>query len=167
MVLNIFEIHITGEKGINEELSSLNIKNIIVDLLRPDNTLLRTEYMSSFIKKFYTIEDCKNYVDTLSKSLKSKIIRVKIETPYCKDFIEHSLYIESHFSPKEEDIKYPLSRNKRSGKIMATDRTYTKSLYDKFRDKWKNEDIELCIYDSFIEEDKDWFNLYLKNIFNF
>jgi hypothetical protein len=47
--MEIFEIHITGSHGINQELDSLGIKNIIVDLLTPEHKLIRTEYMSSFV----------------------------------------------------------------------------------------------------------------------
>ena len=49
--LKTFEIHITGKKSIINEFNNLKIKNIIVELLKPDNSLLRIEYMSSFIKK--------------------------------------------------------------------------------------------------------------------
>ena len=38
--MQYFEIHITGESGINSELDKLDIKNIIVDLLYPIKTFL-------------------------------------------------------------------------------------------------------------------------------
>jgi hypothetical protein len=43
---------------------------------------------------------------------------------------------------------------------MVTDREYDKQNYFEFRQKWGHEDIELCLYDTFITEDKDWFSLY-------
>lgn len=46
-----FEVHITGDYTINSKLDALNVKNIVVDLLKPDKTILRTEYMSSFVVK--------------------------------------------------------------------------------------------------------------------
>ncbi len=156
--MKIFEIHITGQPSIIKELDSLGIKSIIVELLWPDHSLLRTEYMSSFVEKFHTYEDCKVYVDALVLRLKSPIIRVKIESPYYEDYAQQSLYMESHFTPFNN--VYPISRNKKSGKLMATDRTYIKSDYAWFLKKWKNEDVELCLFDSFVQEDRDWFNLY-------
>ena len=69
-----------------------------------------------------------------------------------------ALYAESHFNPFNK--VYPLSKNQRSGKLMGTDREYKVDKFDTFFDKWKNEDIELCLYDTFVEEDFDWFRLY-------
>ena len=43
---------------------------------------------------------------------------------------------------------------------MATYREYSQFNYNSFKEKWQNEDIELCVYDSFVKEDEDWFNLY-------
>lgn len=161
--MNIFEIHITGEKGINEELEALGVKNIVVELLQPDKTLLRTEYMSSVVKSFEGLPECFKYIDGLLGQLESKILRVKIETPYLLEYVKRSLYMESHFMPNIwEKTMYPKSRNARSGKIMATDREYDQSKYPEFRAKWKGEDLELCVYDTFVDEDKDWFDLYKK-----
>jgi hypothetical protein len=159
--MRTFEIHITGEESINSELDDMKIKNIIIKLLRPDKTHFRTEYMSSFISKFKTYEECKTYVDDLVSKLKSKIIRVKIECPIYHDYILRSVYVESHFVPNEKYVgSYPMSQNQKSGKIMCTDREYDKTKYNSFIDKWKNEDVELCLYDDYIREDFDWFKLY-------
>lgn len=160
--MKTFEIHITGaDESINKELDSLGIKNIVVELLHPDKTVLRTEYMSSFISKHETADDCMEMVRTLTQIVMySKIIRVKIESPVYDEYIEKSLYMESHFIPKSDDATYPLSRNARSGKIMGTDREYDISKYGEFMEKWKGEDLELCLVDSFVEEDADWFALY-------
>lgn len=68
--------------------------------------------------------------------------------------------MESHFTPRPGQTKYPISQNFKSGRLMATDREYDKQKYFEFRQKWDHEDIELCLYDTFITEDKDWFNLY-------
>ena len=157
-----FEIHITGEKAIIDEFQSIGINTINVDLLDLDLQMIRTEYMSSFMKEFETYTDCKKYVDNLVKSLKSEVIRIKIESPVYKEYFEQSLYIESHFRPDTCNRKYPISRNQKSGNLMATDRTTIKIAYTDFIYKWKNEQVELCLFDSFIEEDKDWFDLYKK-----
>lgn len=156
--MKLFEIHITGEKKINEELSALNIKNIIVDLLYPDLTLLRTEYMSSFIIKKESYNEVEEYIIKLLKQLTCEIIRVKVETPYYTEYLDKALYLESHFKPFND--KYPISNNAKSNKLLATDRTYNKTDFDNFINKWKNEDVEMCIYDSYVTEDKDWFDLY-------
>jgi len=153
-----YEVHITGDKEINSELDKLNIKNIIVELQYPNGEPLRVEYMSSFIIRFESFTRCFEYVSALASKLKSNIIRVKIESPYYPEDIDISLYMESHFIPR--DNKYAVSKNLKSGKLMGTDRTYNKSEYIDFMKKWEGEDIELCIYDSFIEEDDDWLSLY-------
>ena len=58
--MKTFEVHITGiNQEINKELDQLNIKNIIIDLLKPDGSLLRTEYMSSMVYKFESFSECK------------------------------------------------------------------------------------------------------------
>lgn len=163
IITKIFEIHITGEKSINEEFNKLGFKNITVELLTPENTLFRTEYMSSFIIKEQTFGNCVNYVESLLNKLKSKIFRVKFESPYYEELIPFSIYMESHFLPTDNkwNYSYPVSRNKKSQKLMATAREYNKDKYQLFLNKWKGEEVELCLLDSFKEEDKDWFELYM------
>ena len=158
--METFEIHITGSKGINEQLDRLGIKNIIIDLLKPNYRVLRTEFMSSFISKHTNFEECKKYVDSILANLSCEIIRVKIESPYYEHYKDQSLYLESHFRPF--NLEYPISRNIKSFKDLATDRTYEKSQYEAFKKKWKRADVEMCLYDTFVEEDKDWFDLYQK-----
>lgn len=162
--METFEIHITGSKDINEQLDRLGIKNIIIDLLKPNYKVLRTEFMSSFISKHTNFEECKAYVDSIVAKLTCEIIRVKIESPFYRHYIDKSLYIECHFEPKPNTAtNHPISRNTRSGKLLATDRDYDKSRYDLFRIvNYLNGEIELCLYDTFVEEDKDWFDLYQK-----
>jgi hypothetical protein len=159
--MEVFEIHITGSHGINQELDSLGIKNIIVDLLTPEHKFMRTEYMSSFTIQKATYKETKAYVDELVNQLKSKIIRVKIESPYYEHYKDNSLYLESHFKPFNSS--FPISMNQRSKSLMATARMYEKDQYEDFKKLWSNEDVEMCLFDSFIEEDKDWFDLYLVN----
>lgn len=158
--METFEIHITGSKGINEELDALGVKNIIVDLLTPERELFRTEYMSSFILKVENYATAGIETFALVRKLKTPIIRVKIETPYYEHYVDKSLYIESHFTPINNSL--PVSRNVKSGKLMATDRCYYKESYCNFREKYKNAEVELCLFDTFVEEDKDWFDLYQK-----
>ena len=160
--MEIFEIHITGSKDINEQLDRLGIKNIIIDLLKPNKEVLRTEYMSSFISNHNNFDECKEYVDNLLTKLSCEIIRVKIESPFYRHYIDKSLYMECHFEPKN-DNHFPVSRNTKSGKLMATNRCYEKEKYGLFRIvNYLNGELELCLYDTFVEEDKDWFDLYQK-----
>ena len=155
-----FEIHITGAAGINLEFDTLGIKNIMVQLLKPNMTTIRTEFMSSFIREFETYEECYDYVQTLVAGLISKVIRIKIESPIYEDYIDRSVYIESHFKYDGSTPEFPISRNAFSGKIMGTDRTYIKSEYYSFIQKWQGYETELCLFDDYIREDFDWFNEY-------
>jgi hypothetical protein len=160
--METFEIHITGEEGINAELDALGIKNIVVDLLKPNGEVLRTEYMSSFISKHNSLIECKEMVADLLLKLKTKLIRIKIESPYYEKYVEKSLYMECHFEPTNT-YSLPVSRNAKSKKLMATDRTYHHDRYDLFINFYKSTgaDIELCLHDTFVNEDKDWFDLYI------
>lgn len=159
--MRTFEIHITGSFNINDVLDSMGIKNIIVDLLTPEGDILRSEHMSSFVEKHETYGDCLIRVQNLVNHLKQngvEIYRVKIESPYYDDYVPMSKYIESHFIKK--DNQYAMSVNRKSGKIIGTDRTYNKIQYDSFKELWKDEDVELCLYDNNFEQDKDWLEMY-------
>ncbi len=158
--METFEIHITGSYGINAELDKLGIKNIIIDLLKPNKEVLRTEYMSSYIIKAENFAKCwLEVLDVLCK-LKSRLIRIKIESPYYSYYLDQSLYLESHFKPF--NTFYPISRNVRSNKELATDRTYNHAEYQAFIEKWKGEDIEMCLLDTWVDEDADWFKIYFQ-----
>lgn len=158
--MEVFEIHITGSSSINKEFDNLGIKNIIIDLLKPNKDHLRTEFMSSFISKHKDLDECKTYINSILAQLSSEIIRVKIESPFYEHYRDKALYVESHFKPY--NAEFPISRNAKSNKELATDRTHNSKEFDIFREKWKNEDVEMCLYDTFVEEDKDWFELYQK-----
>lgn len=163
-----FEVHITGQnKSILKELDNLNLKNITIDLLTPDRKKIRTEYMSSFVINCDNYEACLRYVRYIKSKLTTPVIRVKIECPYYPEYVQQSLYIEAHFTPYEGTIdnplfksKYPISLNKGTNKLMATVREYDKLNYREFREKWANMELELCVYDTYVDEDADWFNLY-------
>lgn len=159
--METFEIHITGTKDIIPQLDRLGIKNIIIDLLKPNMKVLRTEFMSSFVSKHKNLLDCQRMVNSVIANLSCDIIRVKIECPYYEHYKDQSLYLESHFKPFNK--AYPIARNIKSFKEIATDRTYDKKDYDSFANKWKKAEVEMCLVDNFIEEDKDWFDLYLEN----
>ena len=42
---------------------------------------------------------------------------------------------------------------------MATDREYNPKKYQEFIEKWIDKDVELCLYDSCVTEDFNWFEL--------
>ena len=89
------------------------------------------------------------------------IIRVKIESPCYDHYIEKGLYLEVH-TKEIESIAWPLSVNatKTFPEPSATVRTYDVNEFDSFRKKYGEKKTELCLYDSFVNEDKDWFDLY-------
>lgn len=158
-----FEIHITGNYKIISVLKLLNLKSLIVELLNPTGEIFRTEYMSSFIKEYSDYTLCLKETMKLVEYLKQagvNVIRVKIETPFYPEYVNMSQYIEAHFKPFKGVYDYPISRNKNSGKLMATAREYLVENYAKFRNKWADVELELCVFDSFISEDHDWFLLY-------
>ncbi len=158
--MELFEIHITGSPNIIDAAEKMNIKTIVVDLLDPNHKKMRTEYMTSFIEKKESYEECKKFVDELVLSLQKdvEISRIKIESPYYPHYKNQSLYMESHF--ENENDKFPISRNARKTLILATDREYDKEQYDTFIEKYNGKDVELCLSDSFIDEDKDWFDAF-------
>ncbi len=155
-----FEIHITGSPNIIDVAKKMNVKTIAVDLLNPNHEVIRTEFMTSFIEKKKSYEECKKFVDQLVLNLQKEveILRVKIESPYYPHYKDQSLYMESHF--ENENDKFPISRNVRKTLLLATDREYNKEQYDAFIKKYDGKDIELCLFDSFIDEDKDWFDAF-------
>lgn len=161
MIVIPFEIHITGtSRDICDELTHLGIKNIAVELLDPNEKVLRTEYMSSFVHKC-TYGEIHSYVLYQVSKLVSAVRRVKIECPPLKELFLVSLYMEAH--QKGKSTVLPTSRNVISGKYMTTKREYSKRLYEKFIEDNKGSEVELCIFDSWKEEDFDWFETYLRN----
>jgi hypothetical protein len=161
-VNKIFEIHITGDESVIENAKKLDMSHISIDLLKPDKSVLRREHMTSHVRSFKDYEDCKAYVDEkveAFKTLGTEIYRVKIETLYYEEFVDRSCYIESHFIDVDKG-NYPISRNARKTEILGTDREYDKAKYEEFRLKHKGREVELCVYDTFVDEDKDWFLLF-------
>jgi len=155
-----FEIHITSDKKLHEACCPLGIKTIVVDLLCPDGTVLRTEHMTSYVMKAENYVECKEKVDEIVKNLEKtcKLIRVKIECPFYKHYQKASLYMESHF--RTDSRYFPVSRNQKKTACLSTERTYDKNQYEVFAKRYQKEQIELCLYDTNVKEDSDWFGLY-------
>jgi hypothetical protein len=151
--MEIFEVHIAGD----ERIHNLGLKTITVELLKPDFTLLRIEHMTSQVIK------CSGYQECLAKTLELAatlpgVVRTKIECPTYEHYVEQSLYMESHFETKTNT--YPISRNQKKTELMGTERVYDHALYLPFRQKWLGQVVELCLYDTNTDEDKDWFSLW-------
>lgn len=150
-----FEIHITVS---NEEILNVTgFKTIAIDLLKPDRSVLRTEFMTSISEKFKNYNECKKYTDWLALTLNDfNILRVKIESSFYPEYVEQSKYIESHF--ETENFDFPISRNKIT--LLGTDREYNHEKYNEFKEKYSNSIVELALFDNNINEDKDWFDLW-------
>lgn len=167
--MELFEIHITGkEEKILEVLTKLELKSITIELLAPQGQIIRREYMSSIQKSFFNYKRCIEWVNDLVIELiknRCSIQRVKIESPYRINYAKKAIYIESHFYPFNQ--QFPISRNFSSQKLLATDREYDKNNFYKFKEKYKKQkaEVELCLFDTFINEDKDWFDLYKQKKF--
>jgi hypothetical protein len=84
-----------------------------------------------------------------------EIIRVKIECPYYETYRDASLYLEAHW-PTEDTAAFPVSRSRHKKNLVATDRTYVHQDYDAFRARHQGHEVELCLYDSYCDEDQDW-----------
>lgn len=164
MNVKIFEIHVTGDESIHEIAKLRSHKTIVIDLLRPDGSVMRTEHMTSIAAKFLTVIGCHLFVSDLVCYLEANgvnIFRVKIESPYYEEYKPIGLYMESHF--EAEDFVFPTSKNKNKTTLLATDRQYKQDQYDAFRKQYKGKEVELCLYDTNIVEDADWFDLYKKH----
>lgn len=170
--METFEIHITGDKKIIEAAKQLDVKTIVLDLVKPDKSHFRTEYMTSHAARFKSYNSCKEWVDNVVARLIEagvEIIRVKIECPYYQQYKNKSLYFEVHY----EGERGPMSRNHGKDYFLCTAREYDRSKYDALWQKhggiflltppphWT---MELCLYDTNVEEDKDWFDLYENSI---
>ncbi len=168
--MEVFEIHITGDEKILDAAQDLGLRTITLDLVKPDWSYYRTEYMTSQAHHAPNYEECKKYVDGIVDKLKESgvdIKRVKIECPYLQQYKDRSIYFEVHY--KARDSRYPLSRNKGKDYHLCTDREYDRVKYDSL---WQRHSgifgftppdgfiMELCLHDTNVNEDKDWFDLY-------
>ena len=154
-----FEVHITGDQNI---LQVPNLKTIAINLLKPDQSFLRTEYMTSQVLYASNFDHICRQVTNICLELEklTLIQRIKIECPFYQQFAEQALYIESHFLTEQGD--FPISRNQNKTVLLGTDREYNSAKFDDFRRKWSGKTIELCVLDTYPEEDADWFEFWQK-----
>jgi len=160
-----FEIHMTGDENIHEMAKKFSHKTIEVDLLDPNMDIMRTEHMTSIRKQYNGYEACLK--ETLEWAEYYEPIRTKIECPPIWIFAEQAIYIECHapYDPdKNKGLRLtPISRNAKSRKMLDTDRSYDKTKWLEFYllySQYKHVEIELCLYDNNMYEDKDWMDLY-------
>ena len=162
--MEIFEVHITSGHRIHQVGCMHGHKTIAIDLLQPNGKFLREENMTSIIMKYdddNNFQKCKKDVLAIAKLYESvglKLNRVKIESPLYERYVEQSLYMESHFPATNFDL--PISRNQKKLTFLATDRTHNHSDYDAFAKKYEGKELELCLYDTNMYEDKDWLGLW-------
>jgi hypothetical protein len=166
-MMETFEVHITGDESIMAAAKDLGVKAIAVELLRPDKSVIRTEFMTSIVMKELNYVEVKKKVDELVNQLKERkvtIVRTKIESPFYEHYVEQSLYLESHFlvSPDRPAV-LPISRSRhKPDKFLGTLREYTKADYHILKEVAEifGDEVELCLYDDNIDEDKDWLSLW-------
>lgn len=157
--MEVFEVHITGDESIH--VAAQPVKTIAVQLLNPAGQIIRTEHMTSMRMRADNYEMCLAEVEKLVVSLSSrgvKICRIKIECPFYAHYSGQARYIESHFETTEFIL--PVSRNAKKTTLLATDRTYDHAEFDSFAQRYHGAEVELCLFDSWVGEDQDWFDLY-------
>lgn len=169
----VFEIHITGNKRILEVGKLLGVKTISIDLLRPDFSVLTTEYMTSIEYKCCDFKEAYAYTTELNRQFWVNFVdvqRVKIECPPYEEYFPKSLYLETHYYDGGQNPESPLSINQNRYKLglpieeslLSTERTYDKSKYKEFmKNKTGNHQIfEIALLDTNVGLDSKWFSLY-------
>lgn len=155
----MYELHITDTEENIQRVSDI-VKTIAVRLITPDLLPIRTEHMTSQCYKDFI--ELVRFMSYYCKNVNMHPTRIKIETYYSNGNLirfNDTLYLESHWY--SDDLIYPTSwALHKPGKLLATDRTYDKSEYEEFAARYKREQLELCLYDTFVEQDKDWMELY-------
>ncbi len=126
--------------------------------------------MTSQVHRCENYKECKSYVDDLVAKLQDsgvEIVRVKIECPGYLRYKDKSLYAEIHFEPTQQSALLPLSHNKDKDYCLCTAREYDPAKYETLWQKagdlperFEHWTMELCLYDTNVNEDKDWFDLY-------
>ena len=163
--MELFEIHITGDDTIHETAKQFGHKTIQVALLRPDQSLIRIEHMTSMRVHYRSYQECLSYVGFYQNDYRG-FTRFKIECPafythYLSSGQYRPLYVESHFPA--EDLNSPISRNVRSGKLLGTNREYNPEKFEEFlKNQPEGSEKEICLFDTNIGQDQDWLDYWRK-----
>jgi len=166
--MEIFEIHITGNKYIHEVGRQLGIKTIEIELLNPKKEIITTEHMTSIVHQSENYLSCKKYVDKLvNQLLPCNVTRVKIECPWYEQYLKDTVYVESHFPPlfplEIMPPIWPMSRNVKSGKMICTLREYKELELFKYWCMNQSLELEMCVYDTNVNQDNYWFETWRNN----
>lgn len=156
-VSETFELHITGAKRIHEAAKKLGIKTIEIELLNQKGEALATEHMTSHVFKSENLEEARYETLAIFQNLAScNLTRVKLECPYYPHYVKESKYLEAHWTDKEKYFG-PMSRNVKSNKVLFTNRIFDKTKFGDFVEKYKDVEVELCLFDTNINQDNKWF----------
>lgn len=165
--MKTFEIHITvnlDDASMFKNICDLaDIKCIEIESLDMYGQNVDIQHMTSIIKKFVDKKEAIEFAKSLSyKFCKCGISvhRTKVESPIYEEYLNDALYVETHF--ESDQFVFPTSRNIKKNTLLATHREYDKNFYQHFIDhhRKKNHELELCLYDTNINLDTNWFNYY-------
>ncbi len=168
-----YEIHVTGPKrwvtGINQELEPFGtgVPILGIHLLDSEGQANAGEdWMTAEKASFNSHQDAYSYlkkflgISERSSAFNQTFYRRKIEVQYQEGMdLSKYLYVETHFpvTPEEApNIGLPISRNILTGKLIATDRVYDPGQFQNFVDKYKDNKVELCLFDSNVRHDDHW-----------
>ncbi len=158
----LFEIHITGDESIKKLGKALGHKVIEIGAMNTKKQILYTEIMTSIQQRFENFEECLEFTRRLTSFYRG--IRSKIECPATYEhYLPKTIYTECHF--KTVEVNLPISKNVDKDYLVATDRVYKQEKFAQFIKKYKGMDVELCLYDTLISKDYDWFK-YWPDILN-
>lgn len=159
--MELFEIHITSDSTIHEIAKRFNHKTIQVALLRPDQSLIRVEHMTSMRVHYRSYIECLSWVGHYQNDYRG-FTRFKIECPASYSYyLRDALYVESHFPA--EDLNSPISRNVGSGKLLSTNRECDPEKFEEFlRGQPAGSEKEICLFDTNIGQDQDWLDYWRK-----
>lgn len=165
--MKTFEIHITVNDNVAQFHNVcefiLGIKTIQIESLDRFSNPVDVQHMTSIIKNFTDKQTAIDFATDLSKLLNKldfNVIRTKVESPIYDEYLYDALYVESHFESNQ--FIFPTSRNVKKSTLLATHREYDINAYQYFIDfhSKRNHELELCLYDSNINLDTEWFNCY-------
>lgn len=165
--MKTFEIHITvdlDDASLFKNICHLaDIKCIEIESLNIYGQNIDTQHMTSIIKKFIDKKEAIEFAKSLSYKFGKcniSVHRTKVESPIYNEYLNDALYVETHF--ESDQFVFPTSRNVNKNTLLATHREYDKSMYNYFIDihRKKDHELELCLYDTNINLDTEWFNCY-------
>jgi hypothetical protein len=136
----LYEFHITAYESSIRELKRYDIPIIGIEALSPSGYAVQWDWMTSY----------------------SDFFPSKVETPYDNSLnMEEFKYIETHLNSLDNNL--PKSRNIITNEIISTDRTYNFKEFESFAERYNTSKVELCVMDTNIYHDHNWFMFYDSN----